>query len=122
MHEVAEPSAAERIISHVLDDAAGISVGVGVNQVFRSGRRPTLQKQRLDVLVPSRIDNGFGEVVECSHGSSRTWSPVAAPAAPAPPRDSLRRQPPHTTTIQWPVALRHFERCKRVQTGMIGEP
>ena len=59
MHQVAEHSAAERIIPHVLNDAAGIGVGVSVNQVLRSGCRPTLQKQRLDVLVPSRIDNGF---------------------------------------------------------------
>src|SRR5438876_11314479 len=59
MHQAAEQSAAERVIPHVLDDAAGVSVGVGVNQFFRGGLRPTLQEQRLDILVPSRIDDGF---------------------------------------------------------------
>src|SRR5437764_1445978 len=32
--------------------------------------------------VDRRLDNGFGDVVEFSHGSSRTWSPATAPAAP----------------------------------------
>ena len=59
VHQIAEEFAAERIIPHVLDDAAGVGVGVGLNQIFGGGLRPTFKKQRLDVLVPSRIDDGF---------------------------------------------------------------
>jgi hypothetical protein len=59
MDEVAELLAAERVVTHILDHAAAIRVGVGLAQlVFRSIRK-TLQQQGLEVVHPQQIDDLF---------------------------------------------------------------
>ena len=59
MREIAEKAAAERIISHVLNDAAPIRVGVRLLQLFRGRVGESLEKQLLKGSVPDRIYDRF---------------------------------------------------------------
>ena len=59
MSEVAEQVAAERVIPHVLDDAAAIGVSVGLLQFLRRCRGEPLQQHLLNRRIPNRIDDRF---------------------------------------------------------------
>ena len=52
MHQVAEELAAKRIVAHVLNQAAAISIGMGVAEVFRARCWITFQQKALDPRVP----------------------------------------------------------------------
>ena len=54
MREIAEKAAAERIISHVLNDAASVSVGVRLLQLLRRRVGESLQKQLPARMYPKR--------------------------------------------------------------------
>ena len=59
MREIAEKAAAERIISHVLNDAASVSVGVRLLQFLRRRVGESFEKQLLEGGIPNRIDDCF---------------------------------------------------------------
>src|SRR5579863_1424558 len=72
MHQVAEEFVAERVVAHVLDDAAAVRVSVRGFQIVGSRLRKALQEQRLDCFVPRRIHNRF--MSEDGIGCGRWWS------------------------------------------------
>src|SRR5579872_2118062 len=57
--QVAEEMAAEWVVAHVLEYAAGIGIAMRFLQLFRFGLGIPGQQQRLDVGIPSRVDDGF---------------------------------------------------------------
>ena len=52
MNEIAEKLAAKRIIPHVLNNAAAVSVGVGLEQIVIGGLGEAFVQPRLEVGVP----------------------------------------------------------------------
>src|SRR5260370_30135915 len=59
MREVAEKGAAIRVITHILNNGAAVSVALRPAQIFFGCLREFFQEERLDVRFPSRIDDGF---------------------------------------------------------------
>ena len=59
VRQVAEKFISVRVIAHVLDDGAAVSVGVGLAQIVRGGVGKTREKERADVGIPGCIDDGF---------------------------------------------------------------
>jgi hypothetical protein len=59
MLEIAEEAAAERIIPHVLKDAASVSVGVSLLQVLRRRAGESFQQQFLDGGIPNGGNDRF---------------------------------------------------------------
>ena len=59
MGEIAEKAAAERIISHILNDAAPIRVSVRLLQLLRRRSGKPFEKQFLEGSIPDRIDDRF---------------------------------------------------------------
>ena len=59
MREIAEKAATERIISHVLNDAAAVSVTVRHLQFLWCRIGESLEEHVLEGGVPHRIDNCF---------------------------------------------------------------
>ena len=57
MKQIAEQLAAERIVAHILDNAAAVCVCVRLDQLVRGRIWESFQQQRLDILIPSAIDN-----------------------------------------------------------------
>src|SRR5258706_16337559 len=56
MEQITEKSAAERIISEILNDASAVCVAVCDSELIRCGTGEALKQDRLDVVVPERID------------------------------------------------------------------
>src|SRR5579872_7330777 len=59
VREVREEMVAERIIAHVLDDAAAIGVGVRFTQIVGRCSGETREQNGLYVFVPGGIDHGL---------------------------------------------------------------
>ena len=59
VHQVAEQPAPERVVAHVLHDAAAVGVSVGFGQLVRSGGGIERQQHRLDGILPSRVHDRF---------------------------------------------------------------
>ena len=59
MREVAEKRAAVRVVAHILNDGSAISVGLRPAQILLGCRREFFQEERLDVHLPSGIDDGL---------------------------------------------------------------
>src|SRR5271166_861736 len=59
VREITKELAAERIVAHVLNDGASIGISMGPLQFLWSRAGKTLQQQRLDPIIPCRIDNRF---------------------------------------------------------------
>lgn len=51
--------AAEGIVTDILNDSAAVTIGMGGDQLFRSGCRKLLEQHRLDGGVPNCIDQRF---------------------------------------------------------------
>lgn len=81
-HKIAEKAAAEWIISHVLDDAAAVSIGVRLVQRFRRRAWKPLQQQRPDgcIQTESMIASWVRTVYPYETGSrskaARTRRPI----------------------------------------------
>jgi hypothetical protein len=59
MREITKELAAERIVTHVLNDGTSIGIGMGLLQILWSRAGKALQQQRLDPIIPCCIDNRF---------------------------------------------------------------
>jgi hypothetical protein len=59
VRQIAEETAAEGLIAHVLDDASAVGEGVRFNQLLRRGRGKTLQQGLLERVFPNGVDNGL---------------------------------------------------------------
>src|SRR5947207_14925007 len=57
--QVAEELAPERVVAHILNNGAPISIGMRFNQLVRSSIGEMLQQERLQLVLPRRIDDGF---------------------------------------------------------------
>src|SRR5579864_4603081 len=56
MDQIAEKSAAEWIISEILNDASAVSVAVPDSQLFLGSIRKTLEQDCFDCFVPEAVD------------------------------------------------------------------
>jgi len=59
VQQVAEVFVAERVIAEVLDNAAAVSIGVGLVEVVVRCSGKSLAQERLDLVRPSQIYNFF---------------------------------------------------------------
>src|SRR6266404_2076526 len=70
MREVAEEGAAIWVVAHILNDRAAVSVGLRPAEILFGRLREFLPEERLDMRLPSSIDDGF--VRENSVGMNRS--------------------------------------------------
>jgi len=59
MREVAEKRAAVGVVAHILNDGSAVSVGLRPAEIFLGCLWELFQEERLDVRLPSRIDDGL---------------------------------------------------------------
>src|SRR5690242_13908994 len=59
VQKIGEKFRAERVIAHVLNDAASVGVGVRLLQLLRRTVGESFEKQSLDGGVPQRVDDRF---------------------------------------------------------------
>jgi hypothetical protein len=73
MHQVAEFSAAERVVAEVLDDGAAVSVRVCLLDLFFGKSRISLEQKGTDFVSPQQIhdflvrENGVRERTTAAH-------------------------------------------------------
>src|SRR5215472_8250595 len=56
MEQVTEKLVAGRIVTHILNQAAAVGIGMGAAQVIFCGIGITLQKETLEVALPDEVD------------------------------------------------------------------
>ena len=59
MGEIAEVLVAERVVTHVLYQRSAIGKGVRLFQILRGRCRETFLEQRLNVILPKKVDDFF---------------------------------------------------------------
>jgi len=87
--QIAEEAAAERVIPHVLHDAAAVGVGMSLLHFPGSRHWESLQHHFLNGGVPDRIDDGLVREhgIAVDEGRLNETSPLGE----APPREASRR-------------------------------
>ena len=95
MHQVAEELAAERVVAHVLDDAARVGVGVRLQQIFGSGLGIALQQEGPDVAIPGGIDDRLV-------GENRIGLETGARRAGTQPDVRTNRHTGSIIAMRWP--------------------
>ena len=59
VQKIGEELGPERVVAHVLNNAAAVGVCVSLNKLFRSGAGEPLQQQNFDGSVPGGVDERF---------------------------------------------------------------
>ncbi len=59
MREVAEEGAPKRVVTHVLNHATPVGIGMSLPQLFRGGVGKSFEQERLDVVNPLGVDDRF---------------------------------------------------------------
>ena len=57
--EISEELIAKRIIAQVLNDCSAVGIGLGLEELLRSGARKSPQEHRHNTILPRGIDNSF---------------------------------------------------------------
>src|SRR5215212_8444720 len=57
VREVAEEFGGKRVVAHVLDDAAAVSVGISLSQLLFAQTGEALYQERTQIIFPNQIDD-----------------------------------------------------------------